>query len=129
MTLQFNSIWAITPFLVIGGLLQGFDISSMSAIINTEAWQQYYGHPSASTQGGITASISGGSFVGCYANMLTIDRLGRRLTMQIACVVFIVGAILAAASVDVAMLIVGRFLSGLAVGMCCKPCRLTRDPS
>lgn len=120
MPFQINNMWAIAPFLVIGGMLQGFDISSMSAIINTKAWQQYYGHPTASTQGGITASISGGSFVGCYANMLTIDRFGRRTTMQIACVVFIVGAVLAAASVDVATLIVGRFLCGLAVGKSSK---------
>ena len=113
---RFNHIYVITPFLVIGGLLQGFDISSMSGIISTDVWQGYYGRPSASTQGGITASISGGSFLGCLVNMLTVDRYGRRTTMQMACVVFVVGAILASASVDVAMLILGRVFCGLGVG-------------
>lgn len=116
MGFQFRSIYAITPFLVIGGLLQGFDISSMSGIISSKAWQGYYSHPDAATQGGITASISGGSFLGCFVNMLTIDRFGRRTSMQIGCIIFTIGAVLAAASVDIAMLIVGRVLCGLAVG-------------
>lgn len=36
--------------------------------------------------------------------------------MQIGAIIFIIGAILCAASVDIAMLILGRVLCGLAVG-------------
>lgn len=111
------NIYIITVITTIGGLLQGFDISSLSVIISTTPFKKHYGNPTSSTQGGITVSISGGSFLGCWAAFLLIDRLGRRTLLQVGCVVFIVGAILCAASVDIAMLIVGRLLCGFGVGI------------
>ncbi|KAL1891433.1 high affinity glucose transporter [Sporothrix stenoceras] len=117
MAYSLYNIYFITPIIIIGGLLQGFDISSMSAIASNKTWQKRFGNPNAATQGGITASISGGSFLGYFVNMLTIDRFGRRATLQIGSLDFIVGAILCAASVAVPMLIVGRVLYGLAAGL------------
>ena len=111
-----SNIYLITVIVTIGGLLQGFDISSLSAIISTKPFKAYYGKPDADLQGGITASISGGSFMGCHFAFFLIDRIGRRLLLQVGCIIFIVGAILCAASVDVAMLIVGRFICGFGVG-------------
>lgn len=117
MAYSLRNIYLITLIIIIGGLLQGFDISSMSAIASNKIWQNRFGNPNAATQGGVTASISGGSFLGCFVNMLTIGRFGRRMTLQIGSLVFILGAVLCAASVAVPMLIVGRTLCGLAVGM------------
>ncbi|KAF2101747.1 general substrate transporter [Rhizodiscina lignyota] len=114
---KLSNIYAITSIVVIGGLLQGFDISSLSAIISTKPFKTHYGSPDSTTQGGITASISGGSFIGCLAAFALMDYLGRRLLLQIGDVIFIIGAILCAASVDIAMLIVGRFLCGFGVGI------------
>lgn len=111
-----SNIYLITAISTIGGLLQGFDISSLSVIIGTKAFKKHYGSPDSSTQGGITASISGGSFLGCWASFALIDRLGRVRLLQVGCIIFIIGAILCAASVDIAMLIVGRLLCGFGVG-------------
>lgn len=119
---KISNIYFITTVVVIGGLLQGFDISSLSAILSTEAFKNHYGSLNSATQGGITATISGGSFVGCLAAFLLIDRIGRKPVLQIGCIVFIVGAILCTASVDVAMLIVGRFVCGFAVGEASLSC-------
>lgn len=113
---KISNIYAITPIVIIGGLLQGFDISSLSAIISTKPFKTHYGNPDSTTQGGITAAISGGSFIGCFAAFALMDRTGRRTLLQIGCWIFIVGAVLCAASVDIAMLIVGRFLCGFGVG-------------
>ncbi|KAG8627788.1 hypothetical protein KVT40_003661 [Elsinoe batatas] len=68
-------------------------------------------------QGGITASMSAGSFVGALAAGFVSDRLGRRWALAIACMIWIVGAIIQSASQNVAMLIAGRVISGLAVGI------------
>lgn len=116
MTYTITNIYALAAFLAVGGLLQGFDVSSMAGIISTDAFKEYFDNPDSNLTGGITASISGGSFLGCFVAFFTIDSLGRKMTIQMACVVFILGAVLSSASVHVAMLIVGRMLSGGAVG-------------
>ena len=113
---KITNLYAIVAIVTIGGLLQGFDISSLSAILGTKAFNTHYGKANSSTQGGITASISGGSFMGCHGAFLLIDRIGRRAVLQVGCLIFIVGAVLCTASVDIAMLIVGRFVCGFAVG-------------
>lgn len=114
---KLTNIYIIGAIIACGGLLQGFDVSSLGAILTTDSYISYFQKPSPATQGGITASISGGSFVGCHGAFWTVDRIGRRAVMQIGCVIFVIGAIICAASVDVAMLIVGRFICGFAVGM------------
>ena len=88
----------------------------MAGILTSDAFKDYFHNPDANVTGGITASISGGSFLGCFVAFAIIDKLGRRTTVQIACVLFVIGAILSSASVDVAMLIVGRLFSGGGVG-------------
>lgn len=117
MAYTITNVYVLAAFLAIGGLLQGFDVSSVSGIISTTPFRDYYGNPDANVTGGITASISGGSFLGCFVALSLIDWLGRRLTVQIACLIFVVGAAITAASVNVAMLIVGRVICGCAVGM------------
>ena len=116
MAYKIYNIYVITAFLVIGGLLQGFDISSLSAILSTKSFKNEFDSPTPEQQGGITASISGGSFLGCMVNMFVVDRFGRRTTMMAGCIVFIIGAIICTASIDIAMLIVGRLCCGGAVG-------------
>lgn len=112
-----TNVYALAGFLAIGGLLQGFDVSSMSGIISYPKFKEYYGHPDANVTGGITASISGASFLGCFVAFALVDRVGRKITAQIACVLFVIGAIIASASINVAMLIVGRIFCGAGVGM------------
>lgn len=116
MMYQLSNIYAITSIVIIGGLLQGFDISSLSGILGSKPFKHYYGKPDADVQGGVTATISGGSLIGCYGAFILIDRIGRRTLLQVGCVIFIIGAILCATSVDIAMLIVGRFVCGFGVG-------------
>jgi hypothetical protein len=59
---------AICGFAAIGGALFGFDISSMSGVLGTPAYQNYFGHPAGTRQGGITASMPAGSLVGALTS-------------------------------------------------------------
>jgi MFS family permease len=113
---KITNIYVIASIVITGGLLQGFDISSLAAILSTAPFKKHYHSPDADVQAGTTASISGGSFLGCLFAFALIDRIGRKLLLQIACIIFIVGAVLCTASVDIAMLIVGRLVCGFAVG-------------
>ncbi|KAA8916654.1 hypothetical protein TRICI_001180 [Trichomonascus ciferrii] len=100
----------------IGGALFGFDISSMSATIGTEQYTTYFNNPTSDQQGGITASMPGGSLVGAILAGFVCDRLGRKTTIQFSCILWIIGSILSCAAQNIAMLIVGRFINGLCVG-------------
>ncbi|CAN6655857.1 galactose transporter [Trichomonascus vanleenenianus] len=97
-------------------MLFGFDISSVSSFISQEQYVNYFNHPSAIAQGGITASMAGGSFVGSLGAGFVSDKLGRKPTIQISSIVWCVGAAIQASSRNKAQLIVGRIISGVAIG-------------
>ncbi|KAF2715744.1 high affinity glucose transporter [Pleomassaria siparia CBS 279.74] len=130
---KIGNIYGITAIAVVGGGLFGFDISSMSAIIGTQQYLCYFNQgphgpgfdddpkcsgPRANVQGGITASMPGGSFVGALFSGFLSDKLGRKTAIQWGCVIWCIGSIIVCASQNIGMLIVGRFINGLAVGIC-----------
>jgi hypothetical protein len=93
-----GNIYLITAIAVIGGGLFGFDISSMSAIISTQPHLCYFNQgpdgpgfnnnplcsgPKSNTQGGITASMAGGSWLGALISGYLTDRVGRKRAIQI----------------------------------------------
>ncbi|TGJ77104.1 hypothetical protein E0Z10_g10777 [Xylaria hypoxylon] len=127
---KFGNLYVIAATSVIGGALFGFDISSMSAIITTTPYKCQYNAqgndpvtgqcrgPDASLQGGITAAMPGGSWLGALFSGWISDRLGRKTAIQVGAVIWVVGCIIIATSVDVPMLIVGRIINGFSVGIC-----------
>jgi sugar porter (SP) family MFS transporter len=114
----FYNVYAICGFAAIGGALFGFDISSMSGVLGTPAYGNYFGNPSGTRQGGITASMPAGSLFGALCSSFLADRLSRRTAIQIAAVIWCVGAIFQAASNGVALLCIGRVVGGFAIGIC-----------
>ncbi|KAJ5723521.1 hypothetical protein N7488_001556 [Penicillium malachiteum] len=112
-----SNVYVISAMTTIGGLNQGFDVSSMSAIIGKDAYKAYFNHPDSVLQGGITASMAGGSLLGSLFSSWTSDRFGRRDSLFIACIIWLVGSTLMCAVQNVAMLIVSRIINGFAVGM------------
>lgn len=115
---RFTNIYVLAAFGTIGGALFGFDISSMSAWLGTEQYMTYFNHPGSDLQGGITASMSGGSLVGALAAGFIADRLGRKMALQMACVIFVLGCAIVCSSQNVGQLIAGRIVNGLSIGIC-----------
>lgn len=113
-----DPVQVLAAFGTIGGALFGFDISSMSAWLGTEQYTNYFNNPSADLQGGITASMSAGSFVGAIAAGFLADRWGRKIALQIACIIFIIGSAIVCSSQNVGQLIAGRIVNGLSIGIC-----------
>ncbi|KAJ5815699.1 hypothetical protein N7474_007476 [Penicillium riverlandense] len=114
---RLSNVYLISGLATIGGLIQGFDVSSMSAIIGTPQYKEYFNKPDAVLQGGITASMAGGSLLGSLVSSWTSDHFGRRDSMFIACIVWLIGSTLMCAVQNVPMLIVARIFNGFAVGM------------
>lgn len=127
-----GNIYFITSIAVIGGSLFGFDISSMSAIIGTNQYKCYFndgpeGPPfndnpvcsglTSLNQGGVTAAMPAGSWLGALISGFLTDKLGRKKAIMTGCLIWIVGSIISSASQSMGMLIAGRLINGLAVGI------------
>ncbi|MCJ1363794.1 hypothetical protein MMC16_002903 [Acarospora aff. strigata] len=128
-----GNIYLIAAIAVIGGALFGFDISSMSAIIGTPQYLCYFNQgpsgppytqdskcsgPHPHVQGGITASMAGGSWFGALVSGFLSDKLGRKKSIMIGAVIWCIGSILVSASQNIGMLVVGRVINGFCVGIC-----------
>ncbi len=100
-------------FGALGGLLFGYDTGVISGALlfipNTFKLSPFL-------QGAIVAGLLLGAMVGAAGAGRLSDRLGRRLLIIIAAVVFTVGSLLAALAPTVAVLVAARFIIGLAVG-------------
>ncbi|KAF5309944.1 hypothetical protein D9619_010206 [Psilocybe cf. subviscida] len=119
---SYNAKIASNPYVVgsfacIGGGLFGLDISSMSGVLNNESYLKTFNFPNPSAQGAIVAAMPAGSLVGSLAVTQLADKIGRKKTIILAGLIWVIGSILQCASVDRGMLVVGRIISGISVGL------------
>src|SRR4051812_21632335 len=104
---------AIYFFGALGGLLFGYDTGVISGalLFIPDDFKL-----SPFLQGAIVATLLLGAMIGAaFAGRLS-DRLGRKLLIITAAIIFTVGALLAALAPSVGVLIAARFILGLAVG-------------
>jgi sugar porter (SP) family MFS transporter len=104
-------------FLAIGGFLFGYDSGIIASTIALPTFIDYFGHMSDDITGGIVSAFQGGAILGTIINMFAADWLGRRRTIFAGSAVSCLGASLQAGAASIPMLIVGRFIGGVAVGM------------
>lgn len=100
-----------------GGMLFGFDISSVSGFIGVDSYQEFFGHPQAVRQSGITASMPAGSFAGSLVSGFLSDKMGRRGAVQLSSWIWMIGAAIQCSSRNVGQLIAGRVIAGIAIGI------------
>lgn len=103
-------------FLATGGFLFGYDSGIITSTIALDPFKEYFSNPNDTTTGGIVSAFQGGAIAGTIFNMLFAHKLGRRWTIVVGALVSIFGSALQAGAVNMAMLIVGRFIGGVAVG-------------
>ncbi|ETI27720.1 hypothetical protein G647_00169 [Cladophialophora carrionii CBS 160.54] len=75
------------------------------------------GSISDSESGGIVSAITGGAIVGAAAVCWLGDFLGRRWTIFTGSVISVFGCALQAGTTTIAMMIAGRFIAGIALGL------------
>ncbi|KAL8343541.1 hypothetical protein RB598_004746 [Gaeumannomyces tritici] len=126
---EVGNVYVIAAVSVIGGALFGFDISSMSGVITQQSYACKFNEegfkvngecrgPSPTTQGGIVAAMPGGSLIGAMTSGFISDKWGRKTAIQVGAIIWCVGCIITAASQNIPMLAVGRFINGFSVGIC-----------
>lgn len=110
--------FSLAIFAAFGSFLFGYDSGVMTDVIASRNFLAYFDTTAgSSTIGAIISTFAGGAFFGALSGGLTVDRLGRRGTIQLGAMVCVVGAILQAASVHLGMMLVGRIITGWAVGI------------
>lgn len=93
-----------------------YDSGIITSTIALDTFKAHFNSPSDTVTGGIVSAFQGGAIAGTIFNMLFADKLGRRWTIFIGSLVSIFGSALQSGAVNMAMLIIGRFIGGFAVG-------------
>jgi sugar porter (SP) family MFS transporter len=109
--------YIVGSFACIGGGLFGLDISSMSGVLDNPSYLAQFNHPTAGPQGAIVASMPAGSLVGALLVSKLADLLGRKRTIIISGWIWVIGAVLQCAAQNRGMLVAGRVISGISVGI------------
>ncbi|MFA7525437.1 MAG: MFS transporter, partial [Acidithiobacillus sp.] len=99
---------------MLGMLLDGYDLSIMAVVLLPlhSAW-----HLHATETGPLMAMALLGSLLGGLAGGVFTDRFGRRKLLFPNIFLYVIGALVSALSPDVPVLFLGRFLTGLAIGL------------
>lgn len=92
-------------------MTNGYDGSMMNGLQSLETWQEYFHFPRGGTLGLFNAIQSIGGLAGLPVAPYMSDRLGRRLTIVIGCLIMILGAGIQTGSTTVGMFIGARFCS------------------
>ena len=98
-----GNIYVIAGVAVVGGALFGFDISSLSAQLAEQSYLCYFNQgpdgppfndnakcsgPHSLVQGGITAAMAAGSWLGALISGPLSDRLGRKWSIMAGALVW-----------------------------------------
>jgi MFS family permease len=101
----------------LGGMLFGFDISSMSAIIGTKQYNAFFDTPAGIRQGAIGSALAAGSVVGSLIAGPVSNWIGRRDSIAFACLWWLAGTAVQTSVNGFGQLIAGRILNGVCVGI------------
>ncbi|RYC56126.1 hypothetical protein CHU98_g10093 [Xylaria longipes] len=117
--------WAITATAGAGFMLFGYDQGVMSGLLTGTAFTAQFpeidtnegAHGSSSLQGTVVAIYEIGCFFGAILCFLFGEKLGRRWSIMIGCIVLAIGGALQASAYSIPHLIIGRIVAGLGNGM------------
>ncbi|VEU21466.1 DEKNAAC102519 [Brettanomyces naardenensis] len=115
-------------FAAFGGIFFGYDSGYISGVMGMDYFiHRFTGKDQATTptdqfvlaswqKSLITSIMSAGTFFGALIAGDVADFVGRRPTIISGCVIFIIGTVLQTASTTIALLAVGRIISGFGLG-------------
>ncbi|EER26394.1 major facilitator superfamily protein [Coccidioides posadasii C735 delta SOWgp] len=105
-------------FSALGSFLFGYDSGIISSSVAQEDFRRRFENSlSDPAVGGIIASFTGGAMIGSAAVSLISDAFGRRNALLAGGILAACGAALQGGAISIAMLIAGRFMAGLAIGL------------
>jgi MFS family permease len=99
-------------------LLFGYDQGVISGVITMESFGARYPRvfSDSSFKGWFVSTLLLAAWLGSLINGPIADRVGRKLSINVAVVVFTIGSVIQCAAMNVPMLFAGRAIAGVAVG-------------
>ncbi|KAL3480207.1 general substrate transporter [Aspergillus californicus] len=111
-------LFGVALFASFGGFLFGYDQGVVSGILTSESFGALFPRVYADSgfKGWFVSTLLLAAWFGSLINGPIADRFGRRVSISLAVVVFVIGSALQCGAVTVPMLFAGRAIAGLAVG-------------
>ncbi|KAK2625800.1 hypothetical protein QTJ16_005112 [Diplocarpon rosae] len=103
-------------FASMGSILFGYDLGVIASVIAASNFKEYFNNPSTTQTGIVVSFFTGGAFCGAGLAGPSGDRLGRRWTIVIGSVVYLLGGALQTGAANLHMMWAGRWLAGVGVG-------------
>ncbi|ODH15000.1 hypothetical protein ACO22_06484 [Paracoccidioides brasiliensis] len=105
-------------FAALGSFLFGYDSGIISSSIAQKDFvRRFEDQLNDASTGGIVSAFTGGAIVGSLGVSYVSDTYGRRIAIFVGGILATFGASLQGASYTIAMLIAGRFIAGIAIGL------------
>lgn len=109
--------YVVSSITALGGLLFGYDIGIMSSILQMDHFNRYFDFPGPLATGLIVSSLTIGCLLGSLLSGPLADRYSRKLTILLGALICTLGSAIQFGSLNRAMLVGGRFVNGLAIGV------------
>ncbi|KAG9683097.1 sugar transporter STL1, partial [Aureobasidium melanogenum] len=106
----------VSVFASLGSVLYGYDLGVIAGAIGSKSFNNQF-DPNANETGAVVSVFTGGAFFGAFFAGPCGDKLGRKMTILIGSIVFIVGGALQTAAQNLHYLYAGHAIAGLGVGM------------
>ncbi|RDL39088.1 MFS general substrate transporter [Venustampulla echinocandica] len=103
-------------FASMGSILFGYDLGVIAGVIASETFISYFDTPTPVQTGIVVSFFTGGAFCGAGLAGPCGDRFGRRWTIVIGCIIYLLGGGLQTGAQNMEFLWAGRWLAGLGVG-------------
>ncbi|KEP47671.1 putative MFS sugar transporter [Rhizoctonia solani 123E] len=115
---QNSRVFFIAVFASLGGLLYGYNQGVFSSVLGMWSFNNRMASvtENSGTKGWLVAILELGAWFGVLCTGQLADRFGRKHTILMAVVVFVIGVIVQTAAFKPVSIFVGRFITGLGVG-------------
>ncbi|KAA8650388.1 hypothetical protein EYZ11_013149 [Aspergillus tanneri] len=120
-------VYMLTTVAYLGSLLFGYDTGVMGSVLAMDSFKRDFGLPlesggfvssaNAQVSSNVVSLLTAGCFFGAIIASFLNDRLGRRYSLMVFTMVFLVGAALqVGATHEIGLIYAGRVIAGLGVG-------------
>lgn len=110
-------VYFTSVFVSLGVFLFGYDQGVMSGIITGPHFKDYFNQPSRAEVGTMVAILEIGAFISSLVVGRVGDIIGRRKTILYGSMIFFVGGALQSFATGMPMMLLGRIIAGVGVGM------------
>ncbi|KAH6655567.1 sugar transport protein [Truncatella angustata] len=103
-------------FASMGSALYGYDLGVIAGVIGSEHFLVEFNKPTTAQTGAVVSLFTGGAFFGAMFAGISGDKLGRKMTIFLGALLFLVGGAVQTAAQTLNYLYAGRAFAGLGVG-------------